>query len=54
LDEEQSSIYVKSDDLTIPTKISGKEDQMRRVFDPAYYIKTVESYQKKINIISNP
>lgn len=53
LDEENNSIFVKEENLSIPTKISSKEDCIRRVFDPAFYLKVVDSYQTKINSVSN-
>jgi hypothetical protein len=39
--------------LSIPAKITTKEDCIRRVFDPSFYLKVVDSYQTKINSVSN-
>ena len=48
LDEETDSIYVREEDKLIPVKTSSKEQEVRRLFDPSYYLNLVDAYRESI------
>lgn len=53
LDDQNNSIYIKSHDVSVPVKLKSKEEEIKRVFDPTFYINMVDTYQEKINLVSN-
>lgn len=54
MDEQTDSVYIKSEDVFVPVSTNTREEQMRRLFDPTFYLNVVENYQEKINSSSNP
>ena len=48
LDEETDSIYVKEEDQIIPIKTNSKEQEVRRLFDPSFYLTLADAYRESI------
>ena len=38
-------VYVKEEDTSIPIKSKSEEDEIRRLFDPSFYLNIASAYK---------